>query len=39
MVGAEGPIVNKEYMEQTEREFVLESEGAFLFVGWTVDSK
>ena len=39
MVGAEGPIVEKEYTELTEREFVSETEGSFLFVGWTVDSK
>ena len=39
MVGAEGPEVEKEFLEMSEVEFVQESNGEFLFEGWTINSK
>ena len=39
VVGAEGPEVEKEFLEMSEVEFVQESNGEFLFEGWTINSK
>ena len=39
MVGAEGPVISREYSEFTEVEFIMETDGIFQFVGWTIDSK
>ena len=39
MVGAEGPVVMREYRELTEVEFIAETGGIYEFVGWTIDSE
>lgn len=39
MVSPEGPVVEKELRKMNATEFISESNGAFVFVGWTIDSK
>ena len=39
MVGAEGPVLNREYTELNATQFLSESNGGFVFVGWTINSK
>ena len=39
MVGAEGPVIMREYRELTETEFISETDGIYEFVGWTIDSE
>ena len=39
MVSPEGPMVEREYLELSEVEFVQQSNGEFIFKGWTINSE
>lgn len=39
MVSPEGPVLDKELTKLNATEFISESDGSFVFVGWTIDSK
>ena len=39
VVSPEGPMVEREYSELSEVEFVQQSNGEFIFKGWTINSE